>query len=315
LNVIWEAVFCPIRRGRDILKTPIIENGVRYVNRFRLTVYAIDGAMKNKPRKPTGTSGVLIVGGGKQRFIRTQYGTSKEEVEDFFMKAAMRSNLGEALNLIGEPIRNRENFFDYSISTTRGQEYIDLMEIAMLEKVAGSYDRMPETTDSGLFADYVWEQIDRKSSHYGGKPRSNLHLLLYSTDYRFDLTDSAEELIAYFANCRPHAFNSIFNFEPYDQQHGRLYKIYPRPATDFENFDDVRARFTRRVVIDLSSAPVDPKPDANGWMPGPTFGRWSAKEGRFIKDTELSAKKTMITPDERRKQRNRAKRERKRQSR
>jgi len=36
LNVIWEAVFCPIRRGRDILKTPIIENGVRYVNRFRL---------------------------------------------------------------------------------------------------------------------------------------------------------------------------------------------------------------------------------------------------------------------------------------
>jgi len=67
--------------------------------------------------------------------------------------------------------------------------------------------------------------------------------------------------------------------------------------------------------IDLSSAPVDLKPDANGWMPGPTFGRWSAKEGRFIKDTELSAKKTMITPDERSKQRNRAKRERKRQSR
>src|SRR2546428_7325548 len=108
--------------------------------------------MKNKPRKPTGTSGVLIVGGGKQRFIRTQYGTSKEEVEDFFMKAALRSNLGEALNLIGEPIRNRENFFDYSISTTRGQEYIDLMEIAMLEKVAGAHQPMPGNTRHCVYA-------------------------------------------------------------------------------------------------------------------------------------------------------------------
>src|SRR5438552_12691482 len=73
-------------RPRHPKDKPIFENSVRYVNRFRLTVYAIDGAMKNKPRKPTGTSGVLIVGGGKQRFIRTQYGTSKEEVEDFFRK-------------------------------------------------------------------------------------------------------------------------------------------------------------------------------------------------------------------------------------
>jgi hypothetical protein len=93
---------------------------------------------KESPRKPTGMLGRAFVGSdaeGKPAagFIPITYGESKQDIEAYFINAAMRNALRDALHIEGEPQRNGESSFDFTISMPNGKEYIDLMEIALLE--------------------------------------------------------------------------------------------------------------------------------------------------------------------------------------
>lgn len=268
---------------------------------------------REQRRKPTGKSGVLRVGASKQEFVPIAYGKSKEEIEEFFLNAAMRYGLGQSLGIVGAPSRNEEHDFDYTIQTGRGVEYVDLMEFAPLGKAGGSYDRVPETTDAGPFARLVWEEIIGKAKKYGAKPNHAVHLLMYTTDFRLHLFREVEDLIAFWAHRSPTVFTSIFYIEPLDQTLARLSTLYPRAKEEFASFDARERALTRRISIDLSSAPSDAVPDKDGWMSGPVLGRWSDKEKRFIKENEPPPMKGALTAAERRRKRNRNKRERKKE--
>jgi hypothetical protein len=61
----------------------------------------------------------------------------------------------------------------------------------------------------GDFADAVFELVKKKSRKYGGRRRVPLHLLLYSTDWRFLLSESVITLVRLYCARRPHVFSSI----------------------------------------------------------------------------------------------------------
>ena len=113
----------------------------------------------------------------------TEFGfpQSKDEIERHIVDLMLGSANKQGLNpfeLVGEPVQNPENNFDFTIPTPSGEEYLDLMEIAPLDIVGGTHETAPASYMSGEFADIIMTKILTKSQGYGRAPRALIHLLL-----------------------------------------------------------------------------------------------------------------------------------------
>ncbi|MGH9894374.1 MAG: hypothetical protein ACREA0_20795, partial [bacterium] len=111
-------------------------------------------------------------------------------------------------SLTKDPERLREQDFDFRLSTTAGTKYLDLMEAAPLQDAGGTYQKATVMYSIGKRVDAVYASILKKSAKYG-QPRTPMHLLLYSTDYRFDLEGSEGDLLSHRLNRREHCFATV----------------------------------------------------------------------------------------------------------
>lgn len=82
------------------------------------------------------------------------------------------------------------------------------MEVAPLQESGGTYQRAPAHHSIAELAEAVYKRIANKSAKYG-RPRSAVHLLLYATDYRFDISGSAGDLLAHRLHREQHCFATI----------------------------------------------------------------------------------------------------------
>jgi DNA-binding sugar fermentation-stimulating protein len=119
--------------------------------------------MVRKPKKPTGTMGSLHLSShGGATYTPIAWPETKDHIENHVLRAALESAklaAVELYDLVREPVRNEEQHFDFTLHTRTGVEYLDLMEIAPLRKMGGSFANAPGAYVVGDMTDAVWEEM------------------------------------------------------------------------------------------------------------------------------------------------------------
>lgn len=151
---------------------------------------------------------------------------------------------------ISEWKQNHQNDFDFSVVTTEGPKFLELMEIAPLENLRGSYDKAPSSYKPYDFAAYILAKINGKSERYRGAASSNICLLMYITDWAFTLSPTVIALLQYWTAHQSHSFQYIFCYSPIDTESGIANLIYPTPKNFWKSFNPDTYR--ENVVHNLS---------------------------------------------------------------
>lgn len=219
--------------------------------------------MNEQKKKPTGVIGSIKIhpDGRPPEFNQVGFPQGKAEIEKYILKLTISNAKKAGLNpydLKGAPVQNPENSFDFMLPTTQGDQYLDLMEVAPLEKVRGSHEQAPNHYNNGELADSIYSKILSKSRKYGASPRSIIHLLLYTTDWKFQAGDGVLDLLAYWSLRDQHCFRSILYFRPASSNDGDVVVIYPRPPETFHQFDEARLRRRCRLSIDIREGWISP---------------------------------------------------------
>lgn len=197
---------------------------------------------------------------GGARFESTKLSGTKAEIESQILQAAITNSQKKGFDLyalVGEPKQNEEDDFDFTLPTGAGIQYLDLMEVAPL-RGTGSHSKAAGAYVVAAMADAVWEEIKRKSEGYGSNPRSIIHLLMYSTDWRFAIDGEVAKLLGFWSLKREHCFESIALYTPFDVAEGEVVRIYPRSPEEFSSFDEISARAYVVMNADLSSLESGP---------------------------------------------------------
>lgn len=205
--------------------------------------------MKKKPTKPTGNIGVVALSPEGASFQRIEFPRTKDEIEEFIVKAFVGNSAGMPLQIVGFS-QNVENDFDFTIKTSEGTKYLELMEVAPLENLRGSYAQAPDRYKPYDFALHVAEKINGKSERYEGSAASQICLLIYITDWAFTLSDTVIALLQHWAATTSHSFQYVFCYSPFDRVAGDAKLIYPTPAEFWNGFDP--EKFRDNEVFNLS---------------------------------------------------------------
>jgi hypothetical protein len=210
--------------------------------------------------KPTGESGITRLtgspSGAKAEFTPIAFPSSKEEIEaliaDSFLKQAPAANVFPHANCIAE--KNPESDLDFSLKCGDGKaRKLELMEIAPLKGI-GSYVAAPNSYKPYDLAKAILVLIESKSQKYGKPKGVEQHLLLYNTDWRFILSQSAIALLQYWTLTTPHSFDGIYLYMPMSKDAGVSSLLFPTPA-------DFWKAFNPEALKDNKVQNVDPK----GW--------------------------------------------------
>lgn len=192
--------------------------------------------MVKSHRKPVGKIGPVRISSEGAEFQRLAFPETKDEIEAFIVQAFTSETLPGGLR-IKSVHQNRENDFDFKVKTTEGSKYLELMEIAPLENLRGSYEAAPAKYKPYDFANYILTKILGKSGRYDGEKRSSIVLLLYITDWSFTLSESVIALLQYWLTRQPHSFEYVFCYQPIDHAAGVRHLIFPTPADHWATFD------------------------------------------------------------------------------
>ncbi|MCH8081313.1 MAG: hypothetical protein IID52_02875 [Proteobacteria bacterium] len=204
-------------------------------------------------RKPTGKIGPITINleDKTAEFQPLQFPKGKAKIEEFIFKFFIKG-LGKAgrtfYKIVSYPTQNQENDFDFTLETEFGDEYLDLMEVAPLEKIGGSYEAASSSYNHGEMADWVWSKLISKSKKYGSASTPHIHLLLYSTDWRFRLSEGVIRLLAFWAITREHCFKTIIYFVPDDATHDEAKIISPCDHDLFKGYDEEAARSRKSLI-------------------------------------------------------------------
>lgn len=214
-------------------------------------------------RKPTGKIGPIIFNleDKTAEFQPIDFPKGKAEVEEFIFRFFIKG-IGEVgkefYKFVSDPTQNKENHFDFTLHTESGDEFLDLMEVAPLEKVSGSFEDVTFEYNHGEMADWIWGKIISKSKKYGNSKSVPLHLLIYSTDWGFRLSKGVINLLAFWANAREHCFRTIVYFAPDDPTHGEAKIIFPVSPKIFAKFKESETRNRKSIIGNPSKFQTNP---------------------------------------------------------
>jgi hypothetical protein len=205
--------------------------------------------MGHKHKKPTGTTGPTRLGPNGIEFLQVAFPGTKDEIEQFIVASFSREPLPGGLTIRSRH-QNRENDLDFAIKTSLGSKFLELMEIAPLEHLRGSYEMAPATYKPFEFAEYIHAKAMKKSNHYASSKTPKIVLLLYVTNWTFTLSESVICLLQYWFCTHPHCFEWVFAYHPTDQHNGIRHLLYPTPTSHWTSFNPESLR--ENVVHNLS---------------------------------------------------------------
>jgi len=199
--------------------------------------------MSKKQKKPTGKLGRIKFEKGDVSnisFEAIRFPQQKEKNEAFIANRFVahfvdQKYLAFRIHRIDQ---NEINNLDFTLRTSQGNKYLELMEIAPLEHIKGAYEEAPNYYNVYDFAQSVHEKIMKKSNSYRSVGKSNIILLIYPTDYKFVLSDTATALLQYWTLIKSHYFQYIFYFALFDDKTGMSHTIYPASRDYFVGFDE-----------------------------------------------------------------------------
>lgn len=205
--------------------------------------------MKKLPLKPTGEIGPVSISAERLQFLKVEFPRTKEEIEKYIVNSFLNSNVELPMKIKG-CIQNNQNDFDFTLDTSEGGKYLELMEVAPLENLRGSYEKAPRSYKPYDFADYIVKKIMGKSAKYSGASSSKICLLIYITDWAFTLSDTVVALIQYWMVNAQHSFEYVFFYSPIDQESGITRIIFPTPLEFWANFEP--SAYLENEVINFS---------------------------------------------------------------
>jgi hypothetical protein len=198
-----------------------------------------------------GSEGVSVA------FERLPFPRTKEEVEAVIVSGFLRSAQSrQLLPPTARAIQNCQDDFDFTLTGCGNGKHLELMEIAPLEHLRGTYDEAPTSYRPYDFAAYILEKLKGKSARYASSAGDALFLLMYVTDWRFTLSETVIALLQFWTASRQHSFGSIYCYSPISEGEGIVHLIHPTPAEFWAGFDPERYR--ENVVHNLN--PLDWKP-------------------------------------------------------
>lgn len=207
--------------------------------------------------KPSGISGFFRVqmnadGNVTGGFHQIPYSPTKSEVErsiatNFIASANKELVKSSESFIFWNPTQNEENDFDFTVETSRGPAYLELMEVAPL---AGPYESASARYKPYDLASAVLKGIKEKSAHYPKTMERDLFLLLYVTHWAFDLSNLTAACLRYWAARTDHVFRAIFSYEPDDEHEGRSSFIFPYPLDMLGAFDPEQVRDSECLSLD-----------------------------------------------------------------
>ena len=192
--------------------------------------------MRKKPRKPVGVSGAIWVTSAGPKFQTVPFPETKEEIEAYIAQSFSSQVLPGGL-VIRSIHQNKQNDFDFTVKTSEGSKFLELMEIAPLENLRGSYELAPSTYKPYDFAGYILAKVLGKSSRYAGVRKSKIVLLLYVTDWSFSLSETTISLLQFWLTTNEHCFEYVFLHEPTDTNSGKTHILAPTRKTHWLTFD------------------------------------------------------------------------------
>lgn len=200
-------------------------------------------------KKPTGKSGpytakVTLAGDVIGAFEKISFPKDKDNIEEYIVSCFIYSGVkkfGEYFP-ISNPHKNKLDDFDFSITTPKGEAYLELMEVAPLELYKGGFESATNMIDRYDIAEFAHSKILSKSDKYPDKLSNDLILLLYTTDYKFFMSETSLHILSYFCHKSSLKFDVIFMYTPLDEKEGVVNWIYPSDEEDFENFDPEQYR-------------------------------------------------------------------------
>jgi len=203
--------------------------------------------MKNSIKKPTGNIGNIVLQPekGTATFETVKFPETKEEIEEFIVKPLIRSGRKSGFfnfKSKGDPIRNETDDFDFTLPTEDGHKYLELMEVAPLEHIRGSYKKAPNSYNEFDFATYIYQKLLDKSKRYKTSTEFGIILLIYVTDWKFVLSKNVIALLQYWTMKEEHCFEGIFYFSFLSPREGIVYVVYPADKALFKDFNENQYR-------------------------------------------------------------------------
>lgn len=208
-------------------------------------------------RKPRGELASLQIQGGSVKCVRAKIPNSKEQIEEWILRSAIRAadQRGISLyDLAAEPVKNDENDLDFTLPTTDGTAYLDLMEVVLFK--GRTYAEAPTAYSIGEMATQTLAGVTKKSKMYG-KPHNPVHLLLYSTDWRFVLVREVLDLVGLWLNRLNPVFATVKYVCPDSDGGAILEHVFPRSSGEFTSFDEQRAMNSLFVFGDIRIAKAE----------------------------------------------------------
>lgn len=215
--------------------------------------------MSNRDKRRRGEIGPIKVTdsptGASADWQKIELPERKPEVEQHFANRFAATYNSDPL-LSGLVIRglqqNPEDALDFTLFTSAGDKWLELMEIAPFEFFGLPPDQAPNEHKPYDLAQFVHKKMMQKSRKYRSARPGNLFLLLYLTDWRFLPSETAITLLQYWCNRKDHSFEAIFFYMPFTATEGHLKLIAPTPADYWKQFDPEVYRENKTINLDPS---------------------------------------------------------------
>jgi hypothetical protein len=208
---------------------------------------------KKRPKKPTGITGTARFGGPEtSEFVRAKLPDDQRAVEQLAVDYALRDGPKSGCDLnafygLRRPPKQREPpGHDFDLDTVAGPQSLELITVAK-----GPFGRARLAFVRGDRIADLLQEVMAKSVYYGGGPRKTLHLLIYSTDFRFHLDDDDIKLLALDLSRITHVFTSVVYYDFGDGQDGSVRVVFPAPAGLLEGLDYLTQRGVQISLGDL----------------------------------------------------------------
>lgn len=198
-------------------------------------------------------------GGGKAEFLRLEFPEKKEDIEDFIVRGFLTtvSSQGILPDALESLERNQLDDFDFTVTTHSGPKYIELMEIAPLEHLGGSYNNTPGSYKPYDLASHIMNKIVGKSNHYTSSTDTRLILLLYVTHWFFKLGENTLSLLRYWTLQTRHCFDDIYYYSPTSKDSGQAETIFPTSRDRWIEFDPEKHRAVEAFPFDPTTLQTD----------------------------------------------------------
>jgi len=241
----------------------------------------------SKPRKPTGTTGPFEVTFGESKATVTwqtaSFSSQKEEIEagvaEGFLREVDRQQLFSfTVNAVRQ---NLQNDLDFTLETSEGGKYLELMEIAPLTDNGGRYDEATGSYNPYDRSSGIMSEVLKKSRRYRSTATDTpILLVVYNTHWAFDLGDTALMLLQYFAQATEHCFERIYFYRPSSERSGTAYDVFPTPPEHWAGFNPEVCRDD--VAYNLIPAAIEVCPEGGAAIPltpRPTRTRAKSRAG------------------------------------